>query len=103
MPHPCGAAAWKWPNSRATCGCATTAVQPSQRWGVGYRGMTRRIFLGAMGVTGVLAKEGAPIRSVEVFPVNYPVTAYFKFLPKPGPPSVFVKIACEDGDRKSVV
>src|ERR1035438_7578549 len=59
--------------------------------------MTRRMFLGAMGVTGVLAKDAAPIRSVEVFPVNYPVTAYFKFLPKAERPSVFVKITCEDG------
>src|ERR1035438_9603327 len=59
--------------------------------------MTRRMFLGAMGVTGVLAKDAAPIRRVEVFPVNYQVTAYFKFLPKPERPSVFVKITCEDG------
>ena len=64
--------------------------------------MTRRCFLGhtcvaALGALPVLAKEAAPIRTVEVFPVNYPVTAYFKFLPKPERPSVFVKVTCEDG------
>ena len=62
--------------------------------------MTRRMFVGALGVVPALAvpaKDAAPIRSVEVFPVNYPVTAYFKFLPKPERPSVFVKVTCEDG------
>lgn len=59
--------------------------------------MTRRGFLGALAATPVLAKDVQPIRSVEVFRVDYPVTAYFKFLPKPYRPSVFVKIACEDG------
>ena len=58
---------------------------------------TRRMFLGALGAVPALAKDAAPIRTVEVFPVNYPVTAYFKFLPKPERPAVFVKIACEDG------
>src|ERR1035441_2987150 len=62
--------------------------------------MTRRGFVGALGVVPALAapaKSAAPIRSVEVFPVNYAVTAYFKFLPKPERPSVFVKVTCEDG------
>jgi L-alanine-DL-glutamate epimerase-like enolase superfamily enzyme len=62
--------------------------------------MTRRMFVGALGVVPVLAvpaKDAAPIRRVEVFPVNYPVTAYFKFLPKPERPAVFVKVTCEDG------
>jgi L-alanine-DL-glutamate epimerase-like enolase superfamily enzyme len=58
--------------------------------------MTRRGFLGACGVLPALARDTAPIRTVEVFPVNYPVTAYFKFLPKPARPSVFVKVTCED-------
>jgi L-alanine-DL-glutamate epimerase-like enolase superfamily enzyme len=60
-------------------------------------GVTRRVFLGALGAVPALAKDAAPIRTVEVFPVNYPVTAYFKFLPKPERPTVFVKITCEDG------
>src|ERR1039457_6959943 len=59
--------------------------------------MTRRMFVGALGVLPALAKDVAPIRTVEVFPVNYPVTAYFKFFPKPERPAVFVKITCEDG------
>ncbi|MCX6628483.1 MAG: hypothetical protein NTW28_12730 [Candidatus Solibacter sp.] len=59
--------------------------------------MTRRMFVGALGVVPALAKDVAPIRSVEVFPVNYPVTAYFKFFPKPERPAVFVKVTCEDG------
>ncbi len=37
------------------------------------------------------------IRSVEVFPLAYPVTGYFKFFAKPERPAVFVKIICEDG------
>src|ERR1035438_10323114 len=59
--------------------------------------MTRRMFLGALSVVPALARDVAPIRTVEVFPVKYPVTAYFKFLPKPERPTVFVKVTCEDG------
>jgi L-alanine-DL-glutamate epimerase-like enolase superfamily enzyme len=60
--------------------------------------MTRRMFMGALGaLPAAVARDAAPIRLVEVFPVNYPVTAYFKFLPKPERPAVFVKITCEDG------
>jgi L-alanine-DL-glutamate epimerase-like enolase superfamily enzyme len=55
------------------------------------------MFLGALSVVPALARDVAPIRTVEVFPVNYPVTAYFKFLPKPERPTVFVKVTCEDG------
>src|SRR6266478_2412115 len=64
-------------------------------------GMTRRGFLGTLGsfsaICPAFCKDAASIRTVEVFPVNYPVTAYFKFLPKPERPSVFVKVTCEDG------
>jgi L-alanine-DL-glutamate epimerase-like enolase superfamily enzyme len=59
--------------------------------------MTRRMFVGALGAVPAFGREAAAIRTVEVFPVNYPVTAYFKFLPKPERPSVFVKVTCEDG------
>jgi muconate cycloisomerase len=59
--------------------------------------MTRRMFLGALSVVPALARDVAPVLAVEVFPVNYPVTAYFKFLPKPERPTVFVKVTCEDG------
>jgi len=59
--------------------------------------MTRRTFLGALGALPALARNAAPIRTVEVFPLNYPVTAYFKFFTKPERPSVFVKVTCEDG------
>jgi L-alanine-DL-glutamate epimerase-like enolase superfamily enzyme len=55
------------------------------------------MFLGALSVVPALARDVAPIRTVEVFPVKYPVTAYFKFLPKPERPTVFVKVTCEDG------
>lgn len=51
-----------------------------------------------MGALGALAAAPAPvIRRVEVFPVIYPVTGYFKFFPKPERPAVFVKITCDDG------
>jgi L-alanine-DL-glutamate epimerase-like enolase superfamily enzyme len=59
--------------------------------------MTRRVFIAGLGALPALARDAAPIQKVEVFPVNYPVTAYFKFLPKPERPSVFVKVTCEDG------
>jgi L-alanine-DL-glutamate epimerase-like enolase superfamily enzyme len=39
----------------------------------------------------------APITRVEVFDAPYRVTSYFRFLPKPERPSVFVKVTCEDG------
>lgn len=64
--------------------------------------MTRRGFVGSMASaslfrTKLYAKDAAPIRSIEVFPVRYPVTAYFKFFTKPERPAVFVKIVTEDG------
>jgi len=59
--------------------------------------MMRRTFLGALGAVPALARHAAPIRTVEVFPLSYPVTAYFKFFTKPERPSVFVKVTCEDG------
>src|ERR1017187_5653894 len=59
--------------------------------------MTRRSFVGALAAVPLRAKDAPPVRFVDVFPVRYPVTAYFKFLPKPERPAVFVKITCEDG------
>ncbi len=59
--------------------------------------MTRRRFLGAVAAAPLFAKDAPPIRTVDVLPVRYPVTAYFKFLPKPERPAVFVKITCDDG------
>ncbi|MBL8236082.1 MAG: hypothetical protein JNM66_01580 [Bryobacterales bacterium] len=56
--------------------------------------MTRRTFAGGL---AALAAAGPAIKSIEVFPVIYPVTGYFKFFPKPERPCVFVKITCEDG------
>lgn len=43
------------------------------------------------------AAGAPPIRKIEIFPVRYPVTGYFKFFTKPERPAVFVKITCEDG------
>ena len=58
--------------------------------------MTRRHF--AASLAGTAYAAGAPvIRAIEVFPVIYPVTGYFKFSPKPERPAVFVKITCADG------
>lgn len=37
------------------------------------------------------------IAKVEVLPVEYPVTGYFKFFPRPVRPAIFVKISLEDG------
>lgn len=58
--------------------------------------MTRRHF--AASLAGAAYAATAPaIRAIEVFPVIYPVTGYFKFFPKPERPAVFVKITCADG------
>jgi L-alanine-DL-glutamate epimerase-like enolase superfamily enzyme len=64
--------------------------------------MTRRGFLGALAAMPAWrrlqpAPAVAPIRSIEAFPVRYPVTGFFRFFPKPERPAVFVKITCEDG------
>ena len=59
--------------------------------------MTRRVFLGTITALPAIARDASPIRSVEVFPVVYPVTGFFKFLPKAARPAVFVKVTCEDG------
>jgi muconate cycloisomerase len=56
--------------------------------------VTRRTFAGGL---ATLAAAGPAIKTIEVFPVIYPVTGYFKFFPKPERPCVFVKITCEDG------
>ncbi len=37
------------------------------------------------------------IKAIEVFPVRYPVTGFFRFFPKPERPAVFVKITLENG------
>jgi L-alanine-DL-glutamate epimerase-like enolase superfamily enzyme len=59
--------------------------------------MRRREFLGvSMGVT-LLGADAPRIRSIEVFPAPYGVTAYFRFLPKPERPSALVKITAEGG------
>lgn len=57
--------------------------------------MTRRQFTSMAAIPFV--KQAPPVRTVEVFPAPYPVTGYFRFLPKPERPSVLVKITCEDG------
>lgn len=59
--------------------------------------MTRRGFVGSLAVLPLIAKDAPPIRSIEVFPVRYPVTSHFKFLPKPERDAVFVKVTCEGG------
>ncbi len=62
--------------------------------------ITRRTLLSG-GLSGGLAYGAAtsapPIRKIEIFPVRYPVTSYFRFFPKPERPAVFVKVTCEDG------
>lgn len=43
------------------------------------------------------AVPGPAIRKIEIFPLVYPVSAYFKFFTRPERPAVFVKITSEDG------
>ena len=60
--------------------------------------MTRRTFATALGAASAAAaaKPGPAIRSIEVFPVVYAVSGYFKFLPNHQRHAVFVKITSED-------
>jgi L-alanine-DL-glutamate epimerase-like enolase superfamily enzyme len=55
--------------------------------------VTRRSLL----LAPLAPKDAPPIRRIEVFPLAYPVSGYFKFFTKPERPAVFVKITCEDG------
>lgn len=60
--------------------------------------MTRREFQSSLaGAAVATGSSGATIRSIEAIPVVYPVTGYFKFLPKPERPAVFVKATASDG------
>lgn len=58
--------------------------------------MTRRLFTQSLAASAAVP-GGCAIRKVEVFPVVYPVTGYFKFFAKPERPAIFVKITCEGG------
>jgi L-alanine-DL-glutamate epimerase-like enolase superfamily enzyme len=61
--------------------------------------MNRRELLG-LPLAATLLRAGTkspPVRKVEVFPLRYPVTSYFRFFAKPERPAIFVKITCEDG------
>jgi len=53
--------------------------------------------MGSLAALPLAAKDAPPIRSIEVFPVRYPVASHFKFLPKPERAAVFVKVTCEGG------
>jgi L-alanine-DL-glutamate epimerase-like enolase superfamily enzyme len=57
----------------------------------------RREFLALGAMAGLRFADAPPIRRIEAFPVRYGVTSYFRFLPKPERPAVFVKVTCEDG------
>ncbi|MGD0667690.1 MAG: enolase C-terminal domain-like protein [Bryobacteraceae bacterium] len=64
---------------------------------MGLAGMTRRGFMGSLAAFPLIAKDAPPIRSIEVFPLRYPVIGRFKFLPNPERDAVFVKVTCEGG------
>jgi L-alanine-DL-glutamate epimerase-like enolase superfamily enzyme len=58
--------------------------------------MTRRVFAFTAGAAAVAGPEPL-IRTIEVFPVAYPVSGHFRFFTRPERPSVFVKITDEGG------
>jgi L-alanine-DL-glutamate epimerase-like enolase superfamily enzyme len=61
---------------------------------------SRRAFLQwamAAGAARGAATKNPPIQRIDVFPVRYPVTSFFRFFTKPERPAVFVKLTCEDG------
>lgn len=55
--------------------------------------MTRRTLL----LAALAPSPNPPITRIDVFPLAYPVTGYFKFFTKPQRPAIFVKVTCEDG------
>ncbi|HEY3439137.1 MAG TPA: enolase C-terminal domain-like protein [Paludibaculum sp.] len=55
--------------------------------------MTRRTLL----LAALAPSQSPPITRIEVFPLAYPVSGYFKFFTKPERPAIFVKVTCEDG------
>ena len=62
--------------------------------------MTRREFMAAGLGVPVLAepiKQAPPIAKIEVFPVDYAVVGFFKFLTRPVRPGIFVKVTLESG------
>lgn len=59
--------------------------------------LNRRELLTLPCAAAAMAGEPARIARVEVIPAPCRVTSYFRFLPKPERPSVFVKITCQDG------
>ncbi len=60
--------------------------------------MRRRDFLATTAVGLSASAAGAPpITKIEVFPVEYAVTSFFKFFTRPIRPAVFVKITLEGG------
>src|SRR5208283_2909878 len=63
--------------------------------------MTRREFMAVNAalppVMMMPARPAPPITKIEVFPVEYAVTSFFKFLPRPFRPAVFVKVTLESG------
>jgi L-alanine-DL-glutamate epimerase-like enolase superfamily enzyme len=60
---------------------------------------TRRRFLAQTfaAASAATAAPGPAIRSIEVFPLAYPVKGHFRFFTKPERVAVFVKVICEDG------
>jgi L-alanine-DL-glutamate epimerase-like enolase superfamily enzyme len=60
--------------------------------------MRRREFLATTAIgLAAQAQSVPPIAKVEVFPVEYAVTGFFKFFTRPVRPAVFVKITLESG------
>jgi L-alanine-DL-glutamate epimerase-like enolase superfamily enzyme len=60
--------------------------------------MRRREFLTTTAIgLAAQAQSVPPIAKVEVFPVEYAVTGFFKFFTRPVRPAVFVKITLESG------
>jgi len=60
--------------------------------------MRRREFLAAGAATFSMKGESVPaIAKIEVFPVEYGVTGFFKFFTRPVRPAVFVKVTLENG------
>ncbi len=63
--------------------------------------MTRREFMAVNAALPPLmtspVTHAPPIAKIEIFPVEYAVTSFFKFLPRPFRPAVFVKVTLENG------
>ena len=56
--------------------------------------------LSASAIAAAAARKSPPVRTVEVFPVRYPVTSYFRYFTKPEQVALLTGLGLADGRRR---